>query len=128
MPCLSPVTFFGESFVMTPTLPTIFLFLKLRLFINLFSSFTPQVFIEASSSAQNSVQLSLNSPLIQSIDRSLQHGLVNLLHGYWPLVRTFCHSQTLHSIDISVGPQGSNRLKGIVPFFHIKFSFLKISS
>lgn len=83
-----------------------------RVILNEISRCLKSVYIEASSSVQNSVTLSLNSPLIQSVDRSLQHGLVNLLHGYWPLVRTFCHAQTLQSIDISVGPQGSDRLKG----------------
>lgn len=38
------------------------------------------------------------------------------MHGYWPLVRSFCHAQTLHTIDNSVGPQGSHRTKGIVIF------------
>ncbi|XP_034236770.1 uncharacterized protein LOC117642578 [Thrips palmi] len=82
-----------------------------RVILNEISRCLKTVFTEASSSAHNSVNLSLNSPLIQSVDRSLQHGLVNLVHGYWPLVRTFCHAQTLHSLDNSVGVQGSHRSK-----------------
>lgn len=70
------------------------------------------VFVEASGSKDSTVQLEVSSPLINGIDRSLQHGLLNLLHSYWPLVRSYSHAQTLQSVDLWVGTHSSSRLKG----------------
>lgn len=67
------------------------------------------VYIEAST--HDSSQLNLNSALIHCIDRSFQHGLLNLVQSYWPLVRSISHAQTLQTIDGWVGSQSSNRTK-----------------
>lgn len=83
-----------------------------RRILNEISRCLKTIFVESSSSNNSSVSLALNCPFIQCVDRSLQHGLLNLLNGYWPLARNCSHAQTLQTIDNLAGLESTQRSKG----------------